>query len=185
MMDLIKACETESELDFLQESFILTNEQKEAVLQQRITIWTNVMADDIEQGNVFDGLTASRMENVQQGTVFGDLMANWTEEQRCRFIVDWTNDEGLVDFDSQPQEGHGMKRPHENEPETSNKRQKDDDYFTIKSAKQVSVRKFNTTGTHLYVLMLGYKLYFHVSEARFVINECFLPTQHKLVQAKS
>ena len=166
MMDLIKACETESKLDFLQESFGLTNEQKKAVLQQRITIWTNAMADDIEEGNVFDGLMASRTENVQQGTVFGDLMANWTEEQRSRFIADWTNDEGLVDFDSQPQEGHGMKRPHENEPETSNKRQKDEDYFTIKSAKQVSVRKFNTTGTNLYVLMLGYKLYFHVSEAR-------------------
>ena len=142
------------------------------------------MADDIEEGNVFDGLMGSRTENVQQGTVFGDLMAYWTEEQRSRFIADWTNDEDLVDFDSQPQEGHGMKRPHENEPETSNKRQKDEDYFTIKTTKQVSVRKFNTTGTNLYVLMLGYKLYFHVSEARFVINECFLPTQHKLVQAK-
>ena len=59
-----------------------------------------------------------------------------------------------------------MKRPRGNEPETSNKRQKDEDYFIIKSAKKVSVRKFNTTGTNLYVLMLGYKLYFHVSEAR-------------------
>ena len=60
MMDLIKACETESELDFLQESFVLTNEQKEAVLQQRITIWTNAMADDIEEGNVFDLWPAGR-----------------------------------------------------------------------------------------------------------------------------
>ena len=58
MMDLIKACETESELDFLQKSFVLTDERKEAVLQQRIIIWTNAMADDIEQGNVFDGLMA-------------------------------------------------------------------------------------------------------------------------------
>ena len=88
MMDLIKACETESELDFLQESFVLTDEQKEAVLQQRIIIWTNAMADDIEHGNAFDGLVASRTENVQQETVFDDLMANWTEEQRSRFIAD-------------------------------------------------------------------------------------------------
>ena len=66
MIDLIKACETESELDFLQESFVLTDEQKEAVLQQRIIIWTNAMADDIEQGNAFDGLMASRTENAQQ-----------------------------------------------------------------------------------------------------------------------
>ena len=69
MMDLIKACETESELDFLQESFVLTDEQKEAVLQQRIIIWANAMADDIEQVNIFDGLMASRTENVQQETV--------------------------------------------------------------------------------------------------------------------
>ena len=27
-------------------------------------------------------------------------------------------------------------------------------------------RKFYTTGTNLYVLMLGYQLYFYVSEAR-------------------
>jgi hypothetical protein len=33
-MDLIKAFETESELDFLPESFVLTDEQKEAVFQQ-------------------------------------------------------------------------------------------------------------------------------------------------------
>ena len=58
-----------------------------------------------------------------------------TEEQRFRFIADWTNDEGLIDFDSQPQEGHGMKQPHKKEPETLNKRQKDEDYFTIKSEK--------------------------------------------------
>ena len=140
MIDLIKACETESELDLLQESFVLTDEQKKAVLEQKIIIWTNAMADDIEQGNAFDGLMASRTKNVQQETVFDDLVANWTEEQRSRFIADWTNDKSLIDFDSQLQEGHGIKRPHENEPETSNKHQKDDDYFTIKSAKQASVR---------------------------------------------
>ena len=43
MLDLIKACEAESELDFLQESFALTEEQKEAVLQQRIIFLTNAM----------------------------------------------------------------------------------------------------------------------------------------------
>ena len=78
MMDLIKACETESELDFLQDSFVLTDEQKETVLQQRIIIWTNAIADNIEHGNAFDGFMASRTENIQQETVFDDLMANWT-----------------------------------------------------------------------------------------------------------
>ena len=109
MMDLIKACETESELDFLQESFVLTDEQKEAVLQQRIIIWTNAMAEDIQQGNDFNDLVANRMEDIQQEHVFDDLMANWTETQRCRFIADWDNDEGLLDIDNQPQEGQGTK----------------------------------------------------------------------------
>ena len=166
MVDLIKACESESELDFLQESFILTDEQKDAILQQRIVFWTNAMAEDIQQGNDFNDFVANRMEDMQQEHVFDDLMANWTETQRCRFIADWDNDEGLLDIDSQPQKGQGTKRSHENELGASTKRRKDDDYFTIKSAKQVKIRKFNTTGTNLYVLMLEYKLYFYVSEAR-------------------
>ena len=176
MMDLIKACETESELDFLQESFILTSEQKEAVLQRRIVFWTNAMAEDIQHGNDFNDLVANRMEDIQQEHVFDDLMANWTETQRCRFIADWHNDKGLLDIDSQPQEGQGTKRSHENEPETSIKRRKDDDYFTVKSAKQIKVRKFNTTGTDLYVLILGYELCY-VSGG--------LVVKHGLVQAKS
>ena len=77
-------------------------------------------------------------------------MANWTEEQCSRFVDDWNNDKGLVVFDSQPQEGHGMKQPHKNMPESSNKHKKAEEYFTIKSAKQVNVRKFNTTGTNLW-----------------------------------
>ena len=158
MLDLIKACESESELDFLQESFILTDEQKDAILQQRIVFWTNAMAEEKEQGNDFNDFVANRMEDIQQEHVFEYLMANWTETQRCRFIADWDNYESLLDIDSQPQEGQGTKRSHENELETSNKCQKDDDYFTIKSTKQVKVRKFNSTGTNLYVLMLGYTL---------------------------
>ena len=66
MMDLIKACETESELDFLQESFILTSEQKEAVLQQRIVFWTNDMAEDIQHGNDFNVLVAIRMNTYSK-----------------------------------------------------------------------------------------------------------------------
>jgi hypothetical protein len=69
MLDLIKACEAESELDFLQESFMLTDEQKEAVLQQRIIFWTNAMAEDIERENPV-------------GVVHG-FMDNWTEDQQA------------------------------------------------------------------------------------------------------
>ena len=68
MSDLIKACETESELDFLQESFVLTEGQKEAVLQQRIIFWTNAIAEDIARENPVG--------------VDPDMMANWTDDQR-------------------------------------------------------------------------------------------------------
>jgi hypothetical protein len=89
MLDLIKACETESELDFLQESFMLTDEQKEAVLQQRIIFWTNAMAEDIERENPV-------------GVVDG-FMDNWTEDQRRLFNEDWANDDGLCELEQVPE----------------------------------------------------------------------------------
>jgi hypothetical protein len=138
MLDLIKACETESELDFLQESFVLTEEQKEAVLQQRIIFSTNAMAEDIARENPV-------------GVVDG-FMDNWTDDQRRLFNEDWENDEGLCELEQLPeppknQMGEGSKRKHAND-DVPSKRQRPEEYFTIKSAKQVNVRKFRTTGTH-------------------------------------
>ena len=137
MLDLIKACETESELDFLQESFVLTEEQKEAVLQQRIILWTNAMAEDIARENPV-------------GVVDG-FMDNWTVDQRRQFNEDWANDDGLCELEQFPepsenQIGEGRKRKHASD-DIPLKRQRPDEYFTIKSAKQVNARKFRTTGT--------------------------------------
>jgi hypothetical protein len=106
MLDLIKACEAESELDFLQEPFILTDEQKEAVLQQRIIFWTNAMAEDIAREN-------------PSGVVDG-FMDNWTDDQRRLFNEDWANDDGLYEEieridnpePSENQIGVGSKRKH-------------------------------------------------------------------------
>jgi hypothetical protein len=139
MLDLIKACETESELDFLQESFMLTDEQKEAVLQQRIIFWTNAMAEDIARENPV-------------GVVDG-FMDNWTDDQRRLFNEDWANDDGLYEELEQlpelsdDQMGEGSKRKHASD-DVPSKRQRPEEYFSIKSAKQVNVRKFRTTGTH-------------------------------------
>ena len=101
MLDLTKACETESELDFLQESFVLTDEQKEAVLQQRIIFWTNAMAEDNARENPV-------------GVVDG-FMDNWTEDQRRQFNEDCANDDGLCELEQLPepsknQMGEGSKR---------------------------------------------------------------------------
>ncbi|CAB4017782.1 Hypothetical predicted protein [Paramuricea clavata] len=139
MLDLIKACEAESELDFLQESsFMLTDEQKEAVLQQRIIFWTNAMAEDIKRENPV-------------GVVNG-FMDNWTEDQRRLFNEDWANDDGLCEeLEQLPeppenQKGEGSKRKHASD-DVPLKRQRPEEYFNIKSVKQVNVRKFRTTGT--------------------------------------
>ncbi|CAB3992512.1 Hypothetical predicted protein [Paramuricea clavata] len=135
MLDLIKACEAESELDFLQESFVLTDEQKEAVHQQRIIFWTNAMAEDIERENPV-------------GVVDG-FMDNWTEDQRRLFNEVWANDDGLCELEQLPeppenQMGEGSKRKHASD-DAPSKRQRPEEYFTIKSAKQINVRKFRTT----------------------------------------
>ncbi|CAB4032171.1 Hypothetical predicted protein [Paramuricea clavata] len=137
MLDLIKSCEAESELDFLMESFMLTDDQKEAVLQQRIIFWTNAMAEDIERKNPV-------------GVVYG-FMDNWTEYQRRQFNEDWAKDEGLCELEQLPQPpenqmGKGSKRKHVSD-DIPSKRQRPEEYFTIKSAKKVNVRKFRTTGT--------------------------------------
>jgi hypothetical protein len=120
----------------------LTEEQKEAVLQQRIIFWTNAMAEDIARENPI-------------GVVDG-FMDNWTEDQRRLFIADWENDDGLCELEQLPeppenQTGEGSKRKHASG-DVPSKRQRPEEYFTIKSAKQVNVRKFRTTGTQTVFL---------------------------------
>ena len=75
-MDLIKACESESALEFLEESFVLTEEQKRTALQQRIVFWTNAMADELQR------------ETETPSDVVPDLMTNWTDEERRQFNID-------------------------------------------------------------------------------------------------
>ena len=86
-MDLIKACESESALEFLEESFVLTEEQKRTALQQRIVFWTNAMADELQR------------ETETPSDVVPDLMTNWTDEERRQFNIDWADDEFLVPYE--------------------------------------------------------------------------------------
>ena len=149
MMDLIKTCENESALEFLEESFVLTEEQNRAVLQQKIIFWTNALADELQR------------ETETPSDVAPDLMTSWTDEKRRHFNIDWADDEFLVPYKEVPsdqpgspssepienQVGEGSKRKSANDIASSPKRLKPEEYFTIKSAKQVNVRKFKTTGT--------------------------------------
>ena len=122
----------------------LIEEQKGAVLQQRIIFWTNGMAEDIERQNpvvVVDG-----------------FMDNYTEDQRL-FSEDWANDDGFCEPEQLPeppenQLGEGNKRKHASD-DVPLKRQRPEEYFTIKSAKQVNVRKFRMTGTQTVFIFLS------------------------------
>ena len=149
MLDLIKACENETALEFLEESLVLTEEQKRAVLQQRIIFWTNAMADELQR------------ETETPSDVISELMTNWTDVEMRQFNTDWANDEFLVPCEDVPpdqpdslpselienQVSEGGKRKSANDIASPPKRMKPEEYFTIKSAKQVNVRKFKTTGT--------------------------------------
>jgi hypothetical protein len=124
MLDLIKACEAESELDFLQESFMLTDEQKEAVLQQRIIFWTNAMAEDIERENPV-------------GVVDG-FMDNWTEDQRRLFNEDWANDDGLCELEQlpEPSENQWVKGVSESTPVTTSPQNAKDQRSILQSNRR-------------------------------------------------
>ena len=174
MMDLIKACESESALEFLEESFVLTEEQKRTALQQRIVFWTNAMADELQR------------ETETPSDVVPDLMTNWTDEERRQFNIDWANDEFLVPYEEVPsdqpdspsskpmenQVGKGSKWKSGNDIASSPKRMKPEDYFTIKSAKQVNVRKFKTTGTDYTVQFMPLNIH-GVSNVILSLNRAF------------
>ena len=49
MMDMFKSGENEGVLDILEQSFVLTEEEKRAVLQQKFIFWTNAMAEDLRR----------------------------------------------------------------------------------------------------------------------------------------
>ncbi|CAB4018411.1 Hypothetical predicted protein [Paramuricea clavata] len=124
IVDLIKSCESESALEFLEQSLVLTEEQKRLVLQQKIMFWTNAMAEVIQQ----------EIE-MPVGVVPG-LMANWTDEEKRQFNEDWANDEFLCYAEEQPEipealesqvgEGNKQRRSNNTKPEDS---------FTIKCNK--------------------------------------------------
>ena len=117
-----QSCGNEGALDFLEQYFVLTEEEKRAVLQQKVIFWTNAMAEDL------------RREIDTPPSVVEHLMTNWTDEEKCRFNEDWANDEFLsydeeVEQLSSPieealesQVGEGSKRKHVSDGESPSKR---------------------------------------------------------------
>ena len=107
------------------------------------------MAEDIERENPV-------------GVVDG-FMDNWTMDRRRLFSGDWANDDGLCEPEQLPepsenQMGEGSKRKRASD-DVPLKRQRPVEYFTIKWAKQVNVRKFRTTGTQTVFIFLSVYFY--------------------------
>ena len=172
MMDLIKSCEIEGALQFLEQSFVLTEEKKRAVLQQKIMFWTNAMTEDL-----------CRETGTPAGVV-EDLMDNWSSEEKRQFNEDWANDDFLCWDDEAEQPHFPADEPLENQvgdggkrklsdSESPSKRQKPEEYFTVKSVKEVNVRKFKTTGT-------DYAVQFHDFNIHGVLN--IMPTLNRAVK---
>ena len=103
----------------------LTEEQKQAVLQQKM-FWNldNAMAEDIARKNPIG--------------VDPDMMANWTEDQRRQFTGDWANDDGLCKLKqlvevplpepSETQMGEGGNQNHASD-DVPSKCQRSEEYF--------------------------------------------------------
>ena len=91
-MDLttkVLECQTVAELSALESQYVL-NEQEQALIFERKV---ELIARSLEWG----------IENEQLGLVV-NLMDSWTPEQRENFMMDWQDDEPLL------QMGHGEKR---------------------------------------------------------------------------
>ena len=66
MMVFIRSFENEDALEFLEQLFVFMEEQKRAVLQQKVIFWTNAMADKLQR------------EIEMPPDIVPNLMANWS-----------------------------------------------------------------------------------------------------------
>jgi hypothetical protein len=126
---MICECENKAALNIFEQAFELTDEEKEAISRRRIAIWT------------------------RQNEVSPSLIENWSASQRMRFTNEWANYHGLCQESDAPSEviesqtGEGKRPANDDTIESPAKRHNAEEYFTVKSVKQVNIRKFCTTGT--------------------------------------
>ena len=147
LIDMIKSCTTVEEIELLEWLFDFDERHREAALWHRIILWSKNMERGLE---------------IERHGVFPELLKSWTEQQREWFINDWHDDSFLTGMEDPTMEvfepldelleetaiqtGEGSrKRPFEASASQS-KKSKTVPLFTIKSVKQVKVKKFKTTG---------------------------------------
>ena len=124
---MIRECEAEASLDIFEQAFDLTDEEKEAVLRQRLAIWT------------------------RSNSIDRSMLESWSDSQRLRFASEWADDSIMMPTEpAECQTGEGKRPVDEESMESPAKRPRAEECFAVKSVKQVNVRKFRTTGTDFF-----------------------------------
>ena len=179
-MDLtakINECQTAAELTALENLYVLTEREQEMVFERKLEIVCRV--------------AEWRIENEQLGLA-ADLTATWTPEQRERFLLDWNNDEPLLEMmanedfiralednihQDKPllQVGRGQKRSIDkaNDGAGTSDEVSGNNFFTMTNVKQVKVKKFNTTGVDYTVQFTDTFAHLELSEFHNRLHEIF------------
>ena len=146
LIEVISSLKSIEELNLVEEYFGLSEEEKTAASNRRLELLYRNLDDNLE---------------AQKEGIPHDLCDNWSAKERREFYMDWNNnafvdllpptpvqDEEIPAPDSPqpgPSQSGGAKRASDDNGETS-KRAKLTEYFTVKTAKTVRVKKFKTQG---------------------------------------
>lgn len=142
MVSLIKSYDTVEDVELIESYFQLNDLEKDAAFHRKLEIMYQGLDDELR---------------VRDRGVNPDLFNGWSKQERDKFDLDWDDDTFVEHLSLDPpqspvpmsyinQEGTG-KRTRDNDVASTSKRQKPIEYFTIKTGKEVNVRKFRTTGT--------------------------------------
>jgi hypothetical protein len=148
----------------------LTDEEKEAVLRQRLAIWT--WSNSIDR-SLLESLSDSQRlrfagewadDSIMMPTEPGSnsidhsLLESWSDSQRLRFASEWADDSIMMPTEqAECQTGEGKRPVGEQSIESPAKRPRAEEYFAVKSVKHVNVRKFRTTGTDFFLFYITCK----------------------------
>ena len=179
-MDLtaeINECQTAAELTALENLYVLTEREQETVFERKLEIVCRV--------------AEWRIENERLGLV-ADRTDTWTPEQREMFLLDWNNDEPLLEMmanedfirafednihQDEPllQVGRGKKRSIDeaNDGAGTSDEVSGNNFFTMTDVKQVKVKKFNTTGVDYTVQFTDTFAHLELSEFHNRLHEIF------------
>ena len=182
LINVIKGCTLIEEIEVLECIFDFDERQKEAAFNQRIVIWSNNLVRDLEietrgiYPELFNGWSTEERDLFNADWNDDSFLAGLesvnpplTPEVMPEWFNDWDDNSFLDDLSEimpdaiQTGEGN-RKRPATPTMEpTQSKKSKTVPLFTIKSVKQVKVKKFKTTG-------IDYKIQFNDLQVRGITD---------------